>query len=158
MSSGRSRRAMHATIWPIVLTLLALVLPSTANAAGGYNVVTINAECRGMAGNGWHTHEIKLKAKIVAKGTTPTDFLSIRSTAQRQKADGTWVTVANFPGVTSSFTPDGTTHSLQVGRQYLMPTTDEQHGFKPHRIKMRLSAFEGETLLFRDVLVRACVN
>ena len=158
MSSGRSRRAMHATIWPIVLALLALVLPTTVNAAGGYNVVTINAECRGMAGNGWHTHEIKLKAKIVAKGTTPADFLTIRSTAQRQKADGSWVTVANFPGATSSFTPDGTTHSLQAGRQYLMPTTDEQYGHRPHRIKMRLSAFEGKTLLFRDVLVRTCVN
>ena len=158
MSMGWPGRARYAIVSMFVLALLALALPATATAAGGYNVVTINAECRGMAGNGWHTHEIKLKAKIVAKGTTPTDLLTIRSTAQRQKADGSWVTVANFPGVTSSFTPDGTTHSLQVGRQYLMPTTDEQYGLRPHRIKMRLTAFEGETTLFRDVLVRTCVN
>jgi hypothetical protein len=158
MSNGRTSRALRAASLSLVIVMAALALPMTVAAAGGYNIVTINAECRGMAGNGWHTHEIKLKAKIVAKGTTPTDFLTIRSTAQRQKADGAWVTVANFPGVTSSFTADGTTHSLQTGRQYLMPTTDEQYGLRPHRVKMRLSAFEGSTLLFRDVLVRTCVN
>lgn len=158
MSHGRPGRAMRAAIWPIALVLLALVLPQTATAAGGFNLVTINAQCRGYAGNGWHTHEIRLKAKIVARGSTPADSLEIRSWAQRQKADGSWLTVATWLDETFSFTPDGTDHSLQAGRKYLMPTTDERHGFQPHRIKMRLSAYDGQSLLFTDLLVRTCVN
>ena len=158
MSNGRSRRAMLSTISCLVVLILALTLPAAATAAGGYNIVTINAACDGVAGNGWHAYEIKLKAKIVARGTTPTDTLMAHTTAQRQRADGSWVTVAAWPDDTLSYTPDGMTHSLQVSKNYWLPTTEQKHGDKAHRIKLRLSAHEGTTLLFSDKLQRTCVN
>jgi hypothetical protein len=158
MSNGRTSRASRAASLSLVMLMGALVLPTTAAAAGGYNVATINAECRGMAGNGWHTYRIKLKARIVARGTTPTDTLVAHTVAQRQRADGSWLTVAAWPDETVGYTPDGTTHSLEVFRSFLMPTTDQKHGDQAHRLKLRLSAYDGATLLFSDALIRTCVN
>ena len=85
MSRSKTARGLRLAISPVALTLAILMLPATTAAAGGYNSVTINAECDGVAGDGWHAAIIKLKVKIVARGTTPADYLQIRSLGQRQR-------------------------------------------------------------------------
>jgi hypothetical protein len=150
---------MRAASLSLVVLIGALVLPATAAAAGGYYTVTLNAECGGVAGDGWHAAIIKLKAKVVARGTTPADYLQIRSVAQRQRNDGSWLVVERLiPDAYSSFTPDGTTHTLQFGNSFGLPATFERHGDKAHRLKFTLTAYGGSMELFKDTISRTCVN
>ena len=152
-------RVSRLSISSIVLMLAGLAVAPVAAAADGYNVVTLNAECRGFAGNGWHTYQIRLKAKIVARGTTPANYLQIRSVAQRQRNDGSWLVVERLiPDASSSFTPDGTDHSLQFFNEFTLPTTDERYGDRPHRLKFTLTAYDGNTLLFKEAVSKTCVN
>ena len=159
MTVPKPARFTRVVMLPLALMLATLAFPAVTGAAGGYFTVTLNAECDAVAGDGWHAAIIKLKAKIVAKGTTPTDYLQIRSLGQRQRNDGSWLVVERLiPDANSSFTPDGTTHSLQFGHSFELPATFQRHGDKPHRLKFILTAYDGNALLFKDVISRTCVN
>jgi hypothetical protein len=45
-----------------------------------------------------------------------------------------------------------------MGRSKFLPTTDQRHGDKPHRIKFTLRAYDGTTLLFSDLISKTCIN
>ena len=159
MTAPNYSRFLRVIMWPLAFMVASLAFPAATGAAGGYNTVTLNAECDGVAGDGWHAAIIKLKAKIVARGTTPASYLQIRSVAQRQKNDGSWLVVERLiPDANSSFTPDGTTHSLQFAHSFDLPTTEQRHGDKAHRLKFTLTAYAGSELVFKDVISRTCVN
>ena len=152
-------RVSRLSISWIVLMLAGLAVAPVANAAGGYYTVTLNSECGGVAGDGWHAAIIKLHAKIVARGTTPADYLQIRSVAQRQRHDGSWLVVERLiPDANTSFTPDGTDHSLKFGTSFGLPPDFERHGDQPHRLKFTLTAYDGNTEVFRDTISKTCQN
>ena len=83
MNLPRTSRLLRVSILPLALILASLTFPAATGAAGGYNTVTLNAECDGVAGDGWHAAIIKLKAKIVA---TRNDARQLPADTQRRPA------------------------------------------------------------------------
>ena len=155
----KTSRGLRIASLPLALILGTFMLPVTTIATNGYYTVTLNAECGGVAGDGWHAAIIKLKAKIVARGTTPASYLQIRSLGQRQRNDGSWLVVERLiPDANTSFTPDGTTHTLQFGTSFMLPTTDQRHGDQAHRLKFILTAYGGSAELFKEVITKTCMN
>ena len=123
----RKRLALLTT--PIILGL-ALMLPATTMASGGYTYKTVYNYCDG--------YTVKLKMKDIAAGYTPANKLTIESWAQ-EKYSGSWHYVYTWSTAVYKFVENGASHYLTTWRSYT--------GSYLARIVFRLRAWHGSSLL-----------
>ena len=96
-----------------MLALVALLLPSTVAASGGYDYGVVHNYCGGSYN--WTTF---FKAREIASGTTGANKLTIDSWAQAKgPGDAHWGTAQTWPRVSVTFTPNGSYHHLTVARK-----------------------------------------
>ena len=125
-------RKRFAMLWVVAVLGVALVLPASVAAGGGYSYRTVYNYCSG--------NQVNLKMKNIAAGFTPADRLTIDSWAQR-KLSGGWQTVYTWNRVNYSFNPNGSKHTLTAWRSY------NGNNFYYFRILFRLRAWDGNRLL-----------
>jgi hypothetical protein len=102
------RRLVLGSLLLTVTTLLAM--PGTTLATS-YRI--IHNYCGGDFN--WTTH---FKARVVSEATSGVNKLTIDSWVQAiDPSTSHWYRAESWPRVQTTFTPDGTTHSLAVGRQ-----------------------------------------
>lgn len=95
--------------WTPVVLGLALLLPATTAAAGGFTYKTVYNYCNG--------NQVNLKMKNMAAGWTNANSLTIDSWAQR-KLPGGWQTVYNWNQSYYNFSANGQKHTLTAWRSY----------------------------------------
>jgi hypothetical protein len=116
----------------LVALAMALALPSSTMASGGYSYKTVYNYCYG--------DQVNLKMKNIAAGYTPATRLTIASWAQRKLSSG-WQTVYTWNTAVYSFSANGAKHTLTAYRQY---NGNSAYYF---RILMQLQAWKGGNLL-----------
>src|SRR3954469_5764903 len=134
------------TFIPVVFALaVALLTPTSTLAAGGYTFTVVDQHCIGSG------HNIYFRVKETAAGTTPASKLTIKSTSQYFSA-GKWHSSYHWATNSSSFTPDGTAHSIDYSY-----THENDHGSTKWRIKSVLKAWQGTHVLAHKTLIsKAC--
>lgn len=120
-------------IWTPVVLALAIMLPATTAAAGGYTHQTVYNYCNG--------NQVNLKMKAMAAGWTPANSLTVDSWAQR-KLSGGWQTVYIWNQVYYNFPANsGVQHTLTAFRSY---NGNNSYFF---RILFRLRAWHNNSVL-----------
>jgi len=122
---------------------LALMMPASAAAAGGFSYTILKNHCTNYPA-------VVFKVSVTAAGSTNANKLTINSKGQTG-SPGHWTTYQTWPRVTSKFVNDGTSHSLAVKRTYL------GDAFARNRIVFKLRAWHGRTLLWSaKVISKTC--
>ncbi len=95
--------------WTPVVLGLAIMLPATTAASGGYTYKTVYNYCSG--------NQVNLKMKNMAAGWTSANSLTIDSWAQRKLTSG-WQTVYTWNQAYYNFPSNGAKHTLTAYRSY----------------------------------------
>ena len=136
------RRRLMFVVTPFVMAM-ALLLPATTLAAGGYSYRVLINDCINYPG-------VVFKVAFKAKGTTNANRLTIDSKGQSGGPDN-WTTEETWPTKSLSFTADGTDHVLRLKRTYL------GDAFSDNRIIFNLKAWRNSNLLYsQKVVSRSC--
>ena len=125
-------RKRFALLFTPVVVALALMLPASTAASGGFSVKTVYNYCNG--------NQVNLKMKAIAQGYTSTNRLTMESWAQRKVAHG-WQTVYTWNPVSYSFANNGVKHILTSWRSY---NGNSSYYF---RLLFRLRAWHNGSLL-----------
>lgn len=125
-------RKRFTLLWALMVLVIAMALPATTAAAGGYTHKTVYNYCYG--------NQVNLKMKAISAGWTPANSLTIDSWAQR-KLGGGWQTVYTWNQAYYNFFANGAKHTLTAYRSY---NGNSAYYF---RILFRLRAWQGNHLL-----------
>ncbi|MEP7361282.1 MAG: hypothetical protein ABI744_06870 [Chloroflexota bacterium] len=125
-------RKRFGLFWALVVLAIALALPATTAAAGGYTYKTVYNYCYG--------NQVNLKMKDMAAGYTPANRLTIDSWAQRKVFNG-WQTVYTWNQAYYGFYHNSRSHTLTAYRSY---NGNSSYYF---RIVFRLRAWNGNHVL-----------
>lgn len=123
-------------VWTLLALAIAVTLPASTAAAGGYTYKTVYNYCYG--------NQVNLKMKNIAAGYTPANALTIDSWAQRRLSSG-WQTVYTWDRADYDFVANGRTHTLTAWRSY---DGNDAYYF---RILFRLQAWDGNRLLASSI-------
>jgi hypothetical protein len=118
--------------WTPVVLGLAIMLPATTAASGGYSYKTVYNYCNG--------NQVNLKMKSSAAGWTNANSLTIDSWAQRKLSSG-WQSVYQWNQAYYNFPINGAKHTLTAWRTY---NGNNSYYF---RILFQLRAWHNNTLL-----------
>lgn len=125
-------RKRFGLLFTLVVLGAALALPASTAAASGYSYRTVYNYCSG--------NQVNLKMKNIANGSTPANYLTIDSWAQRQTSSG-WHTVYTWNQAYYSYNANGANHTLTAWRSY---NGNNQYYF---RLLFRLRAWHNNSLL-----------